>query len=417
MSEKTCNHDEPQTIREVNDDKTWLISKDSFPVTDVRYMNVDPFNLIMELAGKTAEGEGFAIIQRFEPIPLINVLTGQGFLYLTEKIADYEFKIYFYRPITDQISLEKGKEKNKQTTKTKVPVVIQSATPVAYPIILRMLQSSRLNELIEVEELKFWQETEKHMGWITNGKADFTFSAVLASSKLYTLGQDIRFLSINVWDNFYLITRGKKIESLKELKGRTIHLPLYQSAPPFAITAYLMKKEGLNPADFNFQFGEPFGRPEELKERLVKGEIDTVLLRQPEASFALESLKKEEVYVLNYGDLWRKYNPELVKLPNAGLVVKGEFYRNHKEIVEVFMEELKLATEWVKKNPFDAALLSHQEMKVSLFEALRFCEDVFFEHKEAKEVKTDIQQYIEVLRQENVIKIKKPLDDYFFGKE
>lgn len=78
----------------------------------------------------------------------------------------------------------------------------QSATPVVYPLILKILQSERLKQLIEIEELKIWEETEKHLGWITSGKADISFSAIVASSKLYTQGQDIKLLSVEVWDNF-----------------------------------------------------------------------------------------------------------------------------------------------------------------------------------------------------------------------
>jgi NitT/TauT family transport system substrate-binding protein len=50
----------------------------------------------------------------------------------------------------------------------KVPVVIQSATPITYPIIMKMLQSKRLMGKIEIKELKVWEETEKHMAWVMN---------------------------------------------------------------------------------------------------------------------------------------------------------------------------------------------------------------------------------------------------------
>jgi len=363
----------------------------------------------MELADKTAEGNGFAIIQIFEPIPLINILNGKGFLYLTEKITDFEYKIYFYRKETSTVDTEKTLIHNK------LPLVIQSATPVVYPVLLKMIQSERLNDLIEVKELKVWEETEKHMGWITNGKADFTFSAIVASSKLYATGQDIKLLSIDVWDNFNLLTRGYKADSFHDLKGHTIHMPLFKSAPPYAVTSYLMKMEGLEPTEFDFQYGEPFGRPEELKAQFITGEIDTVLLREPEASFVIANLKDTLVFSLNYGDIWKKLHPEFDRLPNAGLIVKGELFQNHKHIVDIFIEELEKATIWVKENPYDAAVLAHEEMGVTIEEAKLFCERVVFHHRKASKTKKEIMKYMQILKDQGIVKLKKDIDDSFFG--
>ncbi|OEF99216.1 hypothetical protein BHF71_09495 [Vulcanibacillus modesticaldus] len=392
-----------------NDKTNWHLDIESYGVTDVRNLGYDPFQLIMELADNTADGDGFAIIQRFEPLPIINILNGKGFVHLTKKISDSKYIVYFHK--TESPSTHKAKANQSN----KVPVVIQSATPVVYPILLKMLQSEKLSKMIEISDLKIWEETEKHMGWITSGKADITFSAIVAASKLYATGQDIKLLSVNIWDNFNLLTRGYVAHSLSDLKGHTIHMPLFKSAPPYAITSYLMKKEGLNPNEFDFEFGEPFGRPDEMKDKFISGEIDTVLLREPESSFALAKLKEVEVSVINYGDLWRKIHPDLEKLPNAGLIVKGEFYRNHKEILNVFIEELDKATQWVKENPDEAALLSYKKMEVSFEEAKLFCSRVTFEHKLVKEVKDEIKQYIDILKNQGVIKLKKDLDEEFFG--
>ena len=42
-------------------------------------------------------------------------------------------------------------------------VVIQSATPVAYPVIMRLLQSKKIRKAVNIRELKVWEETEKHL--------------------------------------------------------------------------------------------------------------------------------------------------------------------------------------------------------------------------------------------------------------
>lgn len=72
---------------------------------------------------------------------------------------------------------------------------------------------------------------------------------------------------------------------------------LAKGTPPFGVTKYLLKKKGYNPDDFDFAFGQSFGRPEELQAKFVRGEIDTVLLREPEASFALDEAEDAVVSI------------------------------------------------------------------------------------------------------------------------
>jgi len=79
-------------------------------------------------------------------------------------------------------------------------------------------------------------KAENHMSWLLNGKADITFSAVVAAAKLYLNGIDLRMKSINVWDNFYLLTRGYKADNFGDLKGN-----LQISIPKLWI--YLWKKQ------------------------------------------------------------------------------------------------------------------------------------------------------------------------------
>lgn len=393
-------------------DHHWLRNKHQFEVLDARSLGADVFSKVMEMSDQTPMGQGFCIVQKFEPVPLYTVLENKGFEHVTEKISEDEYRVYFYKTETKKVQTREERKKAEQND--KVPVVIQSATPVVYPLILKMMQSERLKQLIEIEELKIWEETEKHLGWITSGKADISFSAIVASSKLYTQGQDIKLLSVDVWDNFYLLTRGYKADSFSDLKDRTLNLPLFTGAPPYAVTTYLMKAQGLNPEDFNFAFGKPFGRTQELKDKFIAGEIDTVLLREPEASFALAKAE-DAVVSLNYGDLWRKLHPKLEKLPNAGLVIKGDFYREHLNIVEIFLKELEIAVKWVTENPEQAAELSFKEMGVSIEEAKLFCERVTFDHQLSTDVKEAVREYIEILKEEGVIKVKKELDDHFFS--
>ncbi|MDP8200956.1 MAG: hypothetical protein P9M11_02320 [Candidatus Tenebribacter burtonii] len=174
-------------------------------------------------------------------------------------------------------------------------------------------------------------------------EADITFSTVAAAAKLYLSGVDIKMYSINIWDNFHLFTRGYETKSFADLKGHKIHVPLFKQASPMVMTKHLIEANGYNINDFEFNFGNPFGRPEEIKNDFIAGENDTVLLREPEASYAMYNVKNAYESI-SYSQLWKEDGNKIGNIPNAGLIFKGEFLREHPDVAKVFVEELEKAT-------------------------------------------------------------------------
>jgi NitT/TauT family transport system substrate-binding protein len=374
----------------------WQERKENFEQLDVRTMQSDPFDIIIQKAYATPEDEGFILIQRFEPYPIINMLAEMGFEHETEYVSQSEIWVYFYKKPIDT-------DENSDSIKTEV--IIQSATPVAYPVIMRLLQSDVIRKNIAIKELKVWEETEKHLAWIANGKADISFSALITSIKLQNA--DIKIPALFVWDNFVILTR-YKAESFEDIKGKTIYTPLFEEAPPAKITKYLIKAKGLNPGDFNFAYGKPFGRPEEIYTAFVQGQADTVILREPEASYALKIMQDrgEEVSILSYNEIWNEVNPGFGSFPNAGIVFKGEFVRQNPELAKVFLNELKSAIDWVNKNKPEAADLSFDMMRQPADRVELFLNRVNFDYVSGDTLIKKVKDYMKVLEQQNIIESK-----------
>lgn len=380
----------------------WHDRKDEFEVLDVRQMTTDPFDIIIKKAYDTQEDSGFTLVQRFEPIPIINMLKEMGYESQTNIVSENEIWVYFHKIITDKTDDDKDAGE-------KPDVVIQSATPVAYPIIMRLLQSEKIRKSVNIKELKVWEETEKHLGWIVNGKADISFSAVITASKLKD--SDVKVPALFVWDNFSILTRGYKAEKLDDLIGHTIETPLFAEAPPAKITKYVIEAKGLNYNDFKFTYGEPFGRPEEILMNFVRGTSDTVILREPEVSYALKILEKmgEEVSVISYNKIWNEINDGFGSFPNAGIVFKGEFTRKYPELTKVVLEELKSAIEWVNENKRDAANLSFDMMRQPPENVELFLNRVNFNYVSGDELVKKVKNYFDILIDQGIMEAE--LDD------
>lgn len=375
----------------------WRERKEKFEILDVRTMITDPFDIIIKKTYGIEEDSGFILIQRFEPHPMINMISEMGFEYLTEEKMPGEFWIYFYKKIIE--------DQHDETSFTKVDVVIQSATPAAYPVIMRLLQSEKIRKNINIKELKVWEETEKHLAWISSGKADISFSALITSAKL--INSDIKIPALFVWDNFVLLTRYRAV-GFKDIKGKEIYTPLFEEAPPAKITKYLIKASGLNPDDFKFIFGNPFGRPEAIYKDFVSGKADTVILREPEASYAIKIMqdRNEKISIISFNKIWNDINPGFGSFPNAGVVLKGEFARKHLELTKVFLEELKSAIDWVNKNRAAAAKLCFDMMRQSVDRVELFLDRVNFDYVEGEPLIEKVKQYFDILNQHKIVNVK-----------
>jgi len=197
-------------------------------ILDVRTMTSDPFDTIIKEAYGLSGGESFTLVQTFKPDPLINMLGAMGFTH----------EIILEEPAMIRILFTKSQVSETDESRDALPsLTIQSATPVGYPIIMKLLQSDRLRAVINIKELKVWEETEKHLAWIVNGRADISFSSVITASKFVNM--PVKMPMVFVWDNFVVLSRDPQVQSLQDLKGETIQVPLFEDAPPAKITRYL----------------------------------------------------------------------------------------------------------------------------------------------------------------------------------
>ncbi len=247
------------------------------------------------------------------------MLSEMGFEYITKAMNSKEFWVYFHKKISER--------QDVKTSSQKVNVVIQSATPVAYPVIMRLLQSEKIRNALNITELKVWEETEKHLAWITSGK--------------------------------------------------------------------------------------PFGRPEKIYKDFVTGKADTVILREPEASYAIKIMQDrgKEISVISYNKIWNEINKSLGSFPYAGLVLKGEFARKNPELTQIFLKEPKSAINWVNENKKAAAELSFDLMHQSVDRIELFLDRVNFDYKEGDELIYKVKQYFDILNKQGIVNLK--IDDEF----
>jgi NitT/TauT family transport system substrate-binding protein len=139
----------------------------------------------------------------------------------------------------------------------------------------------------------------------------------------------------------------------------------------------------------------------------VEGNIETVLLREPEASFAINNLKKKNIEYseISYGKIWNDVNKGFGLFPNAGVVIKGELVRKYPDIVKIFAEELKEAIEWVNNHKQAASDLAFDMMRAKSDDVRLFLDRVTYQYVDGDQLVSKVKEFYEILNEKNILQV------------
>ena len=95
-----------ESSSKINNEPEWLFQISSFKEMDVRNAQGNFFPALREQAAKMQIGEGLEIIQKFEQLPLYEVMDGLGFERFTKQLSENEWHVYFYRTKIDEKGMD-----------------------------------------------------------------------------------------------------------------------------------------------------------------------------------------------------------------------------------------------------------------------------------------------------------------------
>ncbi len=87
---------------------SWEDKKEDFAVIDVRHLTGNFLPMILHRAQHVNLNQGICVVQTFEPKPLYSALRDLGFEHATEKVAEHEYRSYFYRTEMKEMTFEGG---------------------------------------------------------------------------------------------------------------------------------------------------------------------------------------------------------------------------------------------------------------------------------------------------------------------
>ena len=253
---------------------------------------------------------------------------------------------------------------------------------------------------------------------LVQGETDIAAVPANLASVLYnkTQGQ-VEVLAVNTLRVLYIVENGDTVQSVEDLRGKTIYASGKGSTPEYALE-YVLSANGIDPeTDVTIEWKSEHS---ECVAAIASSENGVAMLPQPFVTTA-ETQNPSIRTALDLTEEWDKAqetgenNSALI----TGVVVaRADFAEENPEAVEDFMTRYQESVDYVNSNTEAAAelvgkydIVTAEVAKTALPE----CNIVFMEGEEMKE---KLSGYLEVLKGQNPEAVggEVPGDDFYYSR-
>lgn len=250
---------------------------------------------------------------------------------------------------------------------------------------------------------------------ISNGEIDIAAVPSNLGATLYNkTGGNIRMLALSGLGVLYIVTKGVTINSVQDLKGKTIVASGQGSTPEYALDM-ILSANGLDPSkDVTVEYKTEHA---EVATQFLAGQAGIVMLPEP---FVTQVLTKDATakVALDLTKEWDKAVNGKSALTMTSIIARKDFVDTNKAAVDTFLMEYKASTEYANKNTDDTAALSEKYniMPAAVAKkAIPNCNIVFFD---GDEMKTKTVDFFNVLFKANPKSVggKLPGEDFYYKK-
>ncbi len=291
---------------------------------------------------------------------------------------------------------KKQEDKVATDTKTKISVAALKG-PTAIGMVKLMADAKEGTTAGEYEFQTAGTADELTAGIV---KGDISIAAIPCNlaSVLYNRSKGgLKVAAVNTLGVLYIVETGNEIQSITDLKGKTIYSTGKGTTPEFALN-YILKENGLDPEkDLTIEYKS---EATEIATLLAAGTDAVAMLPQPYVTTVMTQNESVRI-ALDVTEEWNKVTKDGSSLITGVVVVNKTFLEENPEAVKKFLEEYSASTAYVNENVEDAADLVEQFdiFKAAIAKkAIPYCNIVWIDGEDMKE---KVSGYLDVLYKQN----------------
>ena len=253
----------------------------------------------------------------------------------------------------------------KPTEKTKVNLAALSG-PTALGM-LELLEQNEKGEAANDYQVTLATAPDEVVAKVVSGELDIAAVPTNVAATLYNKTQGgVQLAALNTMGVLYIVEAGESIQSVADLKGKTIYSTGQGSTPEYALNLVL-EKNGLTVGE---DVEIVYASTAEVAALLASGEAEYATLIEPQVTSAM-SQNSEVRRALSFEEEWQRVTGTDTMIPNAGFGTTQGFIDENPELTEQFQAAYAESVQWVLDHPAEAAALAeeHLGMKAAVVEA------------------------------------------------
>lgn len=322
-------------------------------------------------------------------------------------------------PVTTQSESESAPETTVETVeetqiadheiKTKVRIAALKG-PTAMGMVKMMSDDSQTED--PVYDFQVITAIDEITASIIKGDLDLAAVPANLASVLYqnSNGQ-IKVLAVNTLGVLNIVENQETIQTIADLKGKTIYATGKGATPELALT-YILNANGLTIGeDVMVEFKS---EPAECVAILAQQDHAVAMLPQPFVTTAM--MKNDTIRIaLDLTKEWEKVNSESALLTGV-VVVRADFIEKSPVLLDQFLDQYKASVDYVNENPTEAAALieAYDIVPATVAEqAIPNCNIVMIE---GTEMKDKLSGYLAVLLEQKPESVggKLPDEEFYY---
>ena len=260
--------------------------------------------------------------------------------------------------------------------------------------------------------------TDEVSAALSQGTTDIAAVPANLASVLYNNTEGgVQVLAINTLGVLYIVESGDTVQSMEDLRGKTIYASGKGGTPEYALN-YVLAQNGIDPtSDVTIEWKS---EQAECLAALTAQENSIAMLPQPFVTTAQS--KSDSIRVaLDLTEEWDKLQADSETpstLVTGVVVARTEFVQEHPEAVSSFLDHYASSVEFVNSNVADAAQLvgSYDIVTAEVAQkAIPACNIVFME---GPAMKDRLSGYLTVLFDQNAKSVggTLPADDFYYSR-
>ncbi len=261
-----------------------------------------------------------------------------------------------------------------------------------------LVQSGALKDHASKVKFKVWRTPDQLRAGVLSGKMTITGTPSYVAANLFNKGVDVHMANIVTWGLLYLMSREGKVNSIADLKGKTIVMP-YKNDMPDLVFRAMAAKAGLKPGrDFKLQYT---GTPPQAMKMLIAGKAKMAVLPEPAATGAQMMGIKNGVKITRALDLQKEWGRTIggsSKIPQAGMMVSGKLVNERPELITAFNKAMVASGRWTRSNPATAGSIgaTYLGLKAPIIErSVPFCN---IDVRSGKQSRGELERFFNVLK-------------------